>query len=101
MEQESAHDTLSRQLREQAKLLKDNNRMLHDIKRQMAIGFWVRMVWFIIIIGLPFALYFYVLEPYFAAFGASYQVFVEGLNELPGLRGIDAILHSTFDDVRQ
>ena len=36
------------------------------------------------LIGLPFAVYFYVLEPYFEALGSSYETFNAGIQEIPG-----------------
>jgi hypothetical protein len=64
--------------------LEENNRLLRKLYRYNVIGFWSRIIWFILLIGLPFALYFYVLEPYFTALGASYETFSAGVQEIPG-----------------
>lgn len=65
-------------------LLQENNVLLKKIHRNGIVGFWVRVTWYVVLIGLPFALYFYVLEPYFTALGSSYEVFNAGMQEIPG-----------------
>lgn len=86
------HELLEDLVRQNAELLQENNTLLKKIHRNAALSFWLRVVWYLLLIGFPFAVYFYVLEPYFAAFGSSYDNFIDGLNELPGLRGIDQML---------
>tara|TARA_B100000745_G_C19957327_1_gene323444 strand:- start:119 stop:457 length:339 start_codon:yes stop_codon:yes gene_type:complete len=86
------HEMLQQLVEQNAELLEENNRILKKIHRNAAFSFWIRVVWYLFLIGFPFALYFYVLEPYFAAFGTSYDVFIEGLNQLPGLSGIDQLI---------
>ena len=51
-------------LEETNKLTKENNEILKKLHRDAKIGLWLRITWYVVIIGLPFALYFYVLEPY-------------------------------------
>ena len=80
-------------LEQNAKLIKENNELLRKLYRNSVIGVSLRVGWYILIIGLPFALYFYVLEPYFTAFGSNYELFKAGLNELPGLKGIEQLLN--------
>ena len=75
-----------------SKLLQENNQLLKKIHRNGIWGFWLRILWYTILIGLPFALYFYVLEPYFEAMGSSYETFKAGVNEIPGLKGLDNLL---------
>lgn len=52
--------------------------------RQAVIELWMRITWYVLLIGLPFALYFYILEPYFEALGSSYETFSAGMQEIPG-----------------
>ena len=92
MEQYSDHTELKRALKENTGLLKENNELLKKIHRNGLWGFWLRIVWYIVIIGLPCALYFYVLEPYFEALGSNYEVFKAGINEIPGLKGLEQLL---------
>ena len=79
-------------LEENTKLLKQNHQLLRKIHRNSIIEVVMRVVWYGLLIGLPFALYFYILEPYFEAFGSNYETFRQGLQELPGLKGIENIL---------
>lgn len=87
---------IRRALRKNAELLEENNRLLRKLHRLHIISALFKVLWIVVLIGLPFALYFYVLEPYFQAFGSSYETFRTGLNELPGLKGIDLLFEDTF-----
>ena len=71
-------------LRRQTVLLQENNVLLKKLHRNAVLGFWFRVVWYVALVGLPFALYFYVLEPYFTALGSSYDIFSAGMQEIPG-----------------
>ena len=86
---------LKRLIKENATLIRENNVLLRKLHRNSVIELVLRVVWYALLIGIPFALYFYVLEPYFEAFGSDYETFREGLNELPGLKGIENILPSS------
>jgi hypothetical protein len=77
---------------EMIRLLRENNELLKKLHRHNVIGFWVRITWYALLIGLPFAVYFYVLEPYFNAFGANYETFRQGMAEIPGLKGLEHFL---------
>ncbi len=90
---ESDHDAMQELMKKNSELLAENNKILKKIHRNGVLSFWLRILWFAVIVGLPFALYFYVLEPYFTAFGSSYETFINGINELPGLRGIDKLIN--------
>ncbi|MEL6805258.1 MAG: hypothetical protein AAFO91_15915 [Bacteroidota bacterium] len=92
MPPENDHAEMRKLLERNAELLEDNNRLLKKIYRNELWGFWLRIIWFLVIIGMPFALYFYVLEPYFTALGSNYEVFKAGINEIPGLKGLDSLL---------
>ena len=87
------HDAMTKLIEQNSKLLEDNNKLLKKIHRNGVWSFWTRVVWYAVMIGMPFALYFYILEPYFTAFGSSYENFIDGINELPGLKGIDKLLN--------
>jgi hypothetical protein len=84
MPPESDIEEIKRILAKNQVLLEEHNLMLARMYRYSVYGFWFRIVWYVILIGLPFALYFYVLEPYFIALGSSYEVFNTGLQEIPG-----------------
>ncbi len=91
------HGEMLRLLRENTELSKQNNELLRKLYRHSIAGLWFRIVWYAILIGMPFAVYFYLLEPYFEAFGANYETFREGMAEIPGLKGIENI----FPDIGQ
>ncbi len=80
-----------------SKLLEENNDLLKKIHRNGLLAFWIRIGWYIVLIGLPFALYFYVLEPYFTAMGSNYEVFKAGINEIPGLKGLGDLIDTMQD----
>ena len=77
---------------EMLRLLRENNILLKKLHRQGVLGIWFRVIWYSLLIGLPFAVYFYVLEPYFSAFGANYETFRTGMAEIPGLKGLEQFL---------
>ncbi|MCA9366332.1 hypothetical protein KC722_02005 [Candidatus Kaiserbacteria bacterium] len=83
---------LKEAIAENAKLIEQNNKLLRKIYRQNVWGMWLRVVWYAALIGLPFALYFYVLEPYFAALGSSYETFSAGIQEIPGFKQFNETL---------
>ncbi len=83
-----------RLLRENAVLVKENNVILKKLHKYSVYGLVFRIVWYAILIGLPFALYF-VFEAYFEALGSNYDVFKAGIGELPGLKEIQGIIDST------
>lgn len=75
-------------------LLEENNKLLRKIHRNAVMSFWARVLWYAVLIGLPFILYFYVFEPYFSALGANYEVFKAGMNEIPGIKGLNLIFET-------
>lgn len=83
---------LERKLEHNEQLLEENNELLKKIHRNGVWAFWIRVAWYIVLIGLPFALYFYILEPYFTALGSNYDTFKAGINEIPGLKGLGQLL---------
>jgi hypothetical protein len=92
MEPDKSHHEMKRMLARNAELLEENNKLLRKIHRNGLIEFWVRVLWYILLIGLPFAIYFYLLEPYFSALGANYEVFRAGISEVPGFTGLNQLL---------
>jgi hypothetical protein len=77
---------------EMLRLLRENNEILKKLYRHSVIALILRFVWYAILIGMPFALYFYVLEPYFEAFGSNYDTFRQGMAEIPGFKSFEALL---------
>lgn len=91
-ETENDHKEMLELIRENAELTKENNALLKKMYRNDMILLGVRVVWYALLIGLPFAVYFYLLEPYFEAFGANYDLFRQGIGEIPGLKGLETLL---------
>ncbi len=86
---EDTQAEILRLLEENNTLLKENHQLVRKMYRNDMIWLGVKVVWFAILIGLPFAVYFYVLEPYFQAFGANYDTFRLGIGEIPGFKGLE------------
>lgn len=89
---EELHTEIVRLLRENQELSKQNNELLRKLYRHSVIGFTLKTIWYAILIGMPFAVYFYLLQPYFEAFGANYETFRQGMAEIPGLKGFENIM---------
>lgn len=86
------HPNLEKLLKKNIEVAEENNKLLRKMNRMNLYGLIFKFVWFAILIGLPFLIYFYVLEPYFAVFGASFEEFREGVGEIPGIKGIEQLL---------
>ncbi|MCB9815339.1 hypothetical protein H6789_02570 [Candidatus Nomurabacteria bacterium] len=78
------HQLLQELLLENQRLLTENNQIIKKLNRRSIWSFWFRVVWFLIIIGAPFLVYFYIIEPYFTSLGSSFATFQTGLQEVPG-----------------
>lgn len=78
------NEKVQRLLLENQKLMTENNEILKKLQRNSAISLWIKIIWFLFIIGLPFVVYFYVIQPYFDALGSSFGTFQQGLQEIPG-----------------
>ena len=81
------HEELSDLMRQNSELIKENNQLLKKIHRNGMWSFWARITWYVIVIGLPFALYF-VVRDYFDLIGADYETFKAGMQEIPGLKNL-------------
>ncbi|NCN52395.1 hypothetical protein GW943_01140 [Candidatus Parcubacteria bacterium] len=86
MSEQDDHTLLRQLIERNNRVLEDNNKILKRLYHWSIFNGILRVLWYVVLIGLPFALYFYVLEPYFNAFGSSYDTFQVGLNEIPGVR---------------
>jgi hypothetical protein len=81
-------------LEKNSKLLEENQVLLKKMHRSAVWGMWIRIIWYVMLVGLPFALYFYILEPYFTALGSSYEVFSTGMQEIPGWKQFNETLNA-------
>jgi hypothetical protein len=80
-----------RLLEENTVLVKENNVLLKKLRRNGLIDIWLRVVWYAILIGLPFALYFYILEPYLRALGISSEKPQMGLDQFPAFKAFQSM----------
>jgi hypothetical protein len=81
-------------LEKNSKLLEENQVLLKKMHRSAVWGMWIRIIWYVMLVGLPFALYFYILEPYFTVLGSSYEVFSTGMQEIPGWKQFNETLNA-------
>ena len=79
-----AHEQLRTLMLENQRLLTENNQLMRKLYKRTMVLFWWRIASFLILIGAPFVLYFYVVEPYFDKLGSSFETFQQGLQEVPG-----------------
>ena len=96
METPGEHSEILRLLRENSVVLKENNKILHTLHRWSIYGLIAKAIWYALLIGFPFALYFYVFEPYFTALGANYETFEHGVGEIPGIKAIQHFIDYLF-----
>ena len=71
-------------LLENNRLIAENNEMLRRMNRMQWWSFAFRIFWFLMLIGAPFLVYYWLLEPYFTTLGSSFDTFQAGLQEVPG-----------------
>ena len=53
-----------REMRELLELTRENNKLLHKMRRHAIIGSIMRLFYWILILGGPIVLYYYFLQPY-------------------------------------
>ncbi len=75
-------EELEEMITENKELLSKNNQLLNKIHRSMVWGFWLRILWVAIVLGLPFLLYYYLLAPYYESFQDTFEVFGIDINQL-------------------
>ena len=69
------NEDIKRLLTENLEVTKQNHALLAKMHRVHVWTFWLKFLWFIVIIGLPVVTFYYVLEPYMAKFGISTEQF--------------------------
>lgn len=79
---------IKRLLQENQALLKDNNELLHKIRRSALWATAFRVVWFAVIIGSPLALYYFFLEPNLTSLQSAFEILLQGAKDLTGLRQV-------------
>jgi len=78
------HQIIKELLEENQRLLNDNNRILKNMLKRANWSFFFQVLWVLVILGVPLALYYYGIKPYFDSVGDSFQSFGDGLQNVPG-----------------
>ena len=63
MNPDNGHEEIKKLLVENQRLLLENNQMLHKMRRSAFLGTIFRIVWFLVILGVPVYLYFSYVKP--------------------------------------
>lgn len=84
-----------REMKELLELTRDNNKLLHKMRRHAIYGNIMRLFYWAIILGGPVVIYFYYLQPYLQQVLETYsgvQGSVENVGnkagQIPGLSGL-------------
>jgi len=83
MEKQKEDRNLLNLMEQNAELINQNNELLKKIYKMSIVGYVTRIIGYAILIGLPFILYFYFLEPVVEGFASQYELFKEGVGGLP------------------
>ncbi len=92
MHPEAEHAEMKQVLKRNTELLEENNRLLHKLHRNAVWGFWLRVLFYGIFLGLPFLLYFYFIAPYLASMESSYGGALERLESLSNLEVLERFI---------
>lgn len=72
-------EQIEKLLEENLKVVKENHELLEKMHRVHIYTFWMKFVWFLIIIGLPVIMYYVLLHPYVQAMGGQADQIGEAL----------------------
>jgi hypothetical protein len=75
---------IRRLLQENLELSRENNKLLHKMRRAAAWSFFFRVLWIAILIGVPVFLYFYIFQPYYLFLQESLGEFQGQFENIPG-----------------
>jgi hypothetical protein len=78
------NEQLKTLLEENKRLLTENNVMLHKLRRGAMWATAFRVLWFAIIVGLPIALYYFLLEPNLTTLGRAWQMIQSSVQDVSG-----------------
>lgn len=68
-------EELDELMQENLRLTKENNKLLKKMRRTELFGMWMRILFFLVIIGVPLVVYRYYVAPYIEDFSQAYQDF--------------------------
>ena len=82
-DQDRTSQEILEQINELNKTISDTNSRVRRIDRSMKVSFWFKVIWFLFLIGIPFAIYYYLIEPYKDLFEQQAS-FSESIKNFPG-----------------
>lgn len=86
------HQVIHDLLVENQRLLSENNELLRKSLRRATWSFILRLAVLLLFLGVPFALYYYFIEPYFSSVSESFSALNQSLSMIPGWNQfVDAI----------
>ncbi len=79
------HEEIKKLLEENLVIGKANHALLEKMHRMDVYSFWLKFLWFAIIIGVPILVYYVVVEPYFMALGINSEAIGRFIRAIPRL----------------
>ena len=79
------HEEIKKLLEENLRVVKESHVLLEKMHRMDVYTFWMKVLWFASIVGLPIIVYYLFLEPYFKALGVNSEDFSLMLKNIPHL----------------
>ncbi len=90
-------DNLEELMRANLELARENNEMLHSLRRAQVVGFWIKVLMYALVIGVPVFVYQYYLQGYVQQMRTNYSTMldtVEKVRALPPIESLPAaVLH--------
>ena len=79
-----------KEFKELKKLVKENNKMLHRMRRSMALSSIIRSLYWIFVIGSAIGAYYY-LQPFIDKAGGGLNTLFSGFEALQNVGDIDSL----------
>jgi len=76
---------VERLLKENHRLLRENNKLLKKMRRAAIFGFWSKILFYVILIGVPYLIYRYYLQEPFDEIQNTYEELKNNVAELQNL----------------
>ena len=86
-------------LRENTRLVRENNKLLHKLWRAEVTGFWTKVLFYVLLIGVPVVIYQYYFEGYVEQMRKTYDSLrdaAEELQNIPPLNTLPAAVVGQF-----
>jgi len=75
-------DESKRLLKQIFEINKENNKLLKKMRRAAIAGNILRLIWWVIIFGVPIYFYFAVFQPFLGEVGGTFEGFRTGLSDI-------------------